>query len=267
MLLAAAAAALLCVTVTSFRPQPASRLRLPCRSRAIISTSAITSQHAPYRADWWPQGNPAHAARAAVAAVLNALLGVLNLWVAWLTAARQRLLPALRLFACTAGGDAVVVRPAAAADTPLVLEFIKELARFEQLEDQVTANVATLRTKLFPASPSAPRPRVLILEVNGYPAGFVLFFYNFSTFVGKSGIYIEDLYVREGYRGRGLGTLLLKRLCQLADEQDCGRIEWWCLDWNTKAIDFYLSVGAEQMKDWTVYRLNRQQIERLAASS
>jgi len=165
------------------------------------------------------------------------------------------------------GDDDVVVRPAAAADTPLVLDYIKELARFEELEDQVTATATTLQAKVFPQAPSAPRPRVLLLEVNGQAAGFVLYFFNFSTFVGKNGIYIEDLYVREAYRGRGLGKLLLTRLCHLAVEQDCGRIEWWCLDWNTKAIDFYLKLGAEQMRDWTVYRLNRDTIEQLVVAT
>jgi GNAT superfamily N-acetyltransferase len=165
------------------------------------------------------------------------------------------------------GGDNVTIRPATDADTKLVLDFIRELASFEQLEDQVTATAETLHSKLFPPSPYAPRPRVLILEVNGASAGFVLYFFNFSTFVGKNGVYIEDLYVREPYRGRGLGKLLLKRICQVARDNDCGRVEWWCLDWNQKAIDFYLKLGAEQMVDWTVYRLDRSKIESIAGSS
>jgi GNAT superfamily N-acetyltransferase len=165
------------------------------------------------------------------------------------------------------GTDEVTIRPARQQDdTQLVLDFILELARFEQLEDQVTATVASLHSKLFPRSATAPRPRVLILDINGLPAGFVLYFFNFSTFVGKSGIYIEDLYVREAHRGKGLGKLLLKRICQLAEDNDCGRVEWWCLDWNQKAIDFYLSLGAEQMHEWTVYRLNKATLTTIAAS-
>ena len=96
-------------------------------------------------------------------------------------------------------------------------------------------------------------------------AGFVLYFYNFSTFVGKNGIYIEDLYVRECYRKRGYGTVLLQQLCQVAKKEDCGRIEWWCLDWNKDAIKFYTQkLQAEAMNEWTVYRLNRQKIESIA---
>ena len=99
-------------------------------------------------------------------------------------------------------------------------------------------------------------------------AGFVLYFYNFSTFVGKNGIYIEDLYVREPFRKCGYGTLLLQHLCQVAKKEDCGRIEWWCLDWNKNAIEFYTKkLKAEAMEEWTVYRLDGEKIERIAANA
>lgn len=97
------------------------------------------------------------------------------------------------------------------------------------------------------------------------PAGFALFFHNYSTFLCKHGIYIEDIYVREKYRGKGYGKYLLQSICSIAKDRDCGRVEWWCLDWNKPSIDFYLKLGAEAMSEWTVYRLNRQKIEEIAS--
>lgn len=203
----------------------------------------------------------------AVNAVIDAAIKWLHKLLTILTALKRRSPTTIdETYRQSMGTDEVTIRPAQNDDTPLVLDFILELARFEQLEDQVTTTVATLHSKLFPTALTTPRPRVLILEVNGIPAGFVLYFYNFSTFVGKNGIYIEDLYVRELYRGKGLGKLLLKRICRLAEDNDCGRVEWWCLDWNQKAIDFYVSLGAEQMHEWTVYRLNKTVISTIATS-
>ena len=162
----------------------------------------------------------------------------------------------------------VVMRPATVEDTGLVLTFIKELARFEEMEDSVVASNDILLESLFPKSDGrASNAKVVILEIDGAPAGFVLYFYNFSTFLGKRGLYIEDLYVREEFRGRGFGRQLLKHVCEIALKENCGRVEWWCLDWNKSAIQFYLGLGAEAMSDWTVYRLSEESISRIAAGT
>ena len=145
--------------------------------------------------------------------------------------------------------------------------FIKELARFEEMEDSVIATTETLQESLFPSDPKKKaNAEVIILEVDGRPAGFTLYFYNFSTFLGKYGIYIEDLYVREEYRGKSYGKQILKNLCDRAIDKNCGRIEWWCLDWNERAIKFYKGLGAEAMTDWTVYRLNEEKIREISSS-
>ena len=148
------------------------------------------------------------------------------------------------------------------ADTPLVLRFIRELARYEQLEDQVVADVQTLERELFDEHGA----QVLLAEVPGEaePVGFALFFHNFSTFLGRRGLYLEDLYVRPGWRGRGIGRAILRELARIAKERGCGRMEWWCLDWNEPSIGFYRSLGAEAMDEWTVYRLAGDTLERLA---
>lgn len=156
------------------------------------------------------------------------------------------------------------IRKATPSDSQVILDFIKELAAYEQLADQVVATLENINTTLFCDN---PRAEVLILEVEGKPAGFALFFHNYSTFLCKYGIYIEDIYVRDTYRGRGYGKALLKHICMLAQERDCGRVEWWCLDWNKPSIDFYLQLGAEPMSDWTVYRLNREQIEEITKNA
>ena len=159
----------------------------------------------------------------------------------------------------------VTLRIADVNDTDLILLFIKELARFEEMEDSVIATSTILQESLFPSNPRrTANAEVIILEVNGVPAGFTLYFYNFSTFLGKYGMYIEDLYVRSEYRGKGYGTSILKNICQRAVEKNCGRVEWWCLDWNERAIKFYLGLGAEAMSDWTVYRLSEDRIREIA---
>lgn len=145
-------------------------------------------------------------------------------------------------------------------DTKLILSFIKELAVYENMLDEVVADEATLNKWLF----EKKKAEVIIGEVNNEPIGFALFFHNFSTFLGKSGIYLEDLYIREEYRKKGYGKGFLKKLAGIAKERDCGRLEWSCLDWNKPSIDFYLSLGAEPMDEWTVYRLTRDKIDILA---
>ena len=161
----------------------------------------------------------------------------------------------------------VTLRIADVNDTNLILLFIKELARFEEMEDSVIATTTILQESLFPSDPAkTANAEVIILEVDGAPAGFTLYFYNFSTFLGKYGMYIEDLYVRSEYRGKGYGTSILKNICQRAVEKNCGRVEWWCLDWNERAIKFYLGLGAEAMSDWTVYRLSEDRIKEISAS-
>jgi len=154
-----------------------------------------------------------------------------------------------------------LIRKATPSDNQIILSFIKELAEYENLADQVVATLENIDKTLFSPNPKA---EVLILEVDGNPAGFALFFHNYSTFLCKYGIYIEDIYVRDAYRGRGYGKALLKNICMLAKERDCGRVEWWCLDWNKPSIDFYLQLGAEPMSDWTVYRLNKTEIDSMA---
>lgn len=136
-------------------------------------------------------------------------------------------------------------------DTRLILQFIKELADYEKMLDEVVADEATLENWIF----EQQKAEVIFALEGEKEVGFALFFHNFSTFLGRAGIYLEDLFVYPEYRGKGYGKALLKRLAAIAIERGCGRLEWWCLDWNQPSIDFYLSLGAEPMKDWTVYRI------------
>ena len=153
------------------------------------------------------------------------------------------------------------LRPARRQDVPLILTFIRELAEYENLSHQVVADEAQLAENLF-----GPRPyaEVLIGEVDAEPAGFALFFHNFSTFLGKPGLYLEDLYVRPAVRGAGLGKALLIELARLAMTRGCGRLEWAVLDWNEPAIGFYRSLGARPLDDWTTYRLTGEALSALA---
>ena len=153
------------------------------------------------------------------------------------------------------------IRPAVEADVPLVLALIRELAEYERLADQVTAAESDLREALFGP---APRAEAVIATVDGEAAGFALFFHNFSTFTGRPGLYLEDLYVRPAHRGRGVGRRLLVHLARLARGRGCSRFEWAVLDWNEPAIRSYRRVGASPMDDWTVYRLTGTALERLA---
>ena len=155
----------------------------------------------------------------------------------------------------------VAIRPAVPADAGLILAFIRELGEYERLSHEVVADEAGLAAQLFG---ERPRAEVLIAEVDGAAAGFALFFHNFSTFVGKPGLYLEDLFVRPAFRGHGLGKRLMVRLAQIAVERDCGRFEWSVLDWNTPAIDFYRSLGATGMDEWTVQRVSGDTLRALA---
>lgn len=147
----------------------------------------------------------------------------------------------------------IAIRPAIPTDLPLIGQFIRDLAEYERLAHEVRFDEAALGERLF-----GPRPyaEVLIGEIDGSPQGFALFFHNFSTFEGKPGIYLEDLFVRPEARGSGLGKALLKRLAALAIERDCARLEWSVLDWNEPSIAFYKSLGARMMEEWTVMRLD-----------
>lgn len=145
-------------------------------------------------------------------------------------------------------------------DIPLILAYIRELADYEGMLDQVVATEELLNHWLF----EEKKAEVLLGEEDGSPVGFALFFHNFSTFLGRAGIYLEDLYVRPTFRGRGYGKAFLQTLARLAVNRGCGRLEWWCLDWNQPSIDFYLKMGAEPMKDWTVYRIAGDTLTALA---
>ncbi len=153
------------------------------------------------------------------------------------------------------------IRSARAEDIPLIAQFIRDLAEYERLAHEVRFDEAVLQAKLF-----GPRPyaEVLIGEIDGEPQGFALFFHNFSTFEGKPGIYLEDLFVRPEARGSGLGKALLKRLAALAVERDCARFEWSVLDWNEPSIQFYLGLGAKAMDEWTIYRVDGGALGELA---
>jgi GNAT superfamily N-acetyltransferase len=154
------------------------------------------------------------------------------------------------------------IRPAVPSDVPLILALIKELAEYERLLDDVTATPELLNKALFGARPVA---EALVAEDAGEALGFALFFHNFSTFLGRPGIYLEDLYVRPHARRRGIGRALLARLAQLARERECGRLEWSVLDWNEPAIRFYRKIGAQPMDEWTVFRVTGDALERLAS--
>ncbi|KPI53472.1 GNAT family acetyltransferase [Clostridioides difficile] len=151
-------------------------------------------------------------------------------------------------------------RYAVESDTPLILNFIKELASYENLLDEVIATEEILNEWIFVKK----KAEVLIGEYDNEAIGFALFFHNFSTFLGRAGIYLEDLYIKPEFRGKGYGKTFLKKLANIAIERGCGRLEWWCLDSNKPSIDFYLSMGAEPMEDWTVYRIAGDTLNNLA---
>jgi GNAT superfamily N-acetyltransferase len=146
-------------------------------------------------------------------------------------------------------------------DVPLVLQFIKELAEYEQLNHEVVATEAILRESLFGDRKGA---EVILGYYQKQPVSFALFFHNFSTFLGRAGIYLEDLYVKPEMRGRGIGRVMLSYLAYLAQERNCGRLEWWVLDWNETAINFYQKLGAVPMNEWTVFRVTDRSLIDLA---
>ena len=154
----------------------------------------------------------------------------------------------------------MTIRPAEEKDCGIILEFIRGLAEYERMSDQVVATEELLREWIF----EKKKAEVLIACEGEKPVGFALFFHNLSTFLGRAGIYLEDLFVFPEYRGRGYGRALLKRLAQITVERGCGRLEWACLDWNKPSIDFYLSLGAVPMEEWTVYRLTGDTLNAMA---
>lgn len=156
------------------------------------------------------------------------------------------------------------IHPATEDQVPLILQFIKELAEYEKLLHEVRATEENLRKTLFSEHPAA---EVLIAYYANEPIGFALFFHNYSTFLGKAGIYLEDLYVKPEMRGRGFGYGILNYLARLAISRDYGRLEWWVLDWNEPAIEFYKRIGAKPMDEWTVYRVEGESLEKLATNA
>jgi GNAT superfamily N-acetyltransferase len=152
---------------------------------------------------------------------------------------------------------------AGARDVPLILELIRALAEYEKLASAVVATEETLREALFGPVPAA---EVILAYVGDEAAGFALFFHNFSTFVGSRGLYLEDLFVKPAFRGKGIGKRLVAALARLAVERGCGRFEWAVLDWNTPAIGFYEKLGAQPMRDWTIYRISGAALRRLAST-
>jgi len=157
--------------------------------------------------------------------------------------------------------EAITIRPAVEADVPVILQFIRDLAKYEHLEHEVVANEGLLREGLFGSRPYA---EVVLASLNGEPVGFALFFHNFSTFLGRPGIYLEDLYVRPEARGHGVGRQVLTWLAATAVSRGCGRLEWAVLDWNEPSIRFYRNLGAVPLNDWTTYRVTGPALNQLA---
>lgn len=156
--------------------------------------------------------------------------------------------------------EELTFRYAERKDVDLILSFIKELANYEKMLDEVIADAMLLEEWIF----DKQKAEVIFAVLGGKEVGFALFFHNFSTFLGRAGIYLEDLYVKSEYRGKGYGKAILKKLASIVVERGCGRLEWWCLDWNKTSIEFYLSLGAEAMSDWTVYRITGDTLQKLA---
>ena len=156
--------------------------------------------------------------------------------------------------------NTVTFRKAEREDIALILEFIKGLAAYEKMENEVVADEALLEEWIF----DKQKAEVIFAVADGKEVGFALFFHNFSTFLGRAGLYLEDLFVKPEYRGKGYGKAILKKLAAIAVERGCGRLEWSCLDWNKPSIDFYRSLGAVPMEEWTVYRVTGETLKKLA---
>lgn len=156
--------------------------------------------------------------------------------------------------------DNFIVRHAEEKDVKIILDFIKELAQYEEMLDEVVATEEILKRSIFEEKAA----EVIIGEYEGKPVAFALFFHNFSTFLGRSGLYLEDLYVKPEMRGKGIGKIMLSYLAKIAVDRRCGRFEWWCLDWNEPSIEFYKHIGAVPMDEWTVYRVHGKALTDLA---
>ncbi len=156
--------------------------------------------------------------------------------------------------------DRLTFRDAERKDAPLILQFVRELAEYEKMSDEVVADENAFAYWIF----DRQKAEVIFALEDGKEVGFALFFHNFSTFVGRAGIYLEDVFVRPEYRGKGYGKALLKKVAAIAKQRGCGRMEWACLNWNKPSIDFYLSLGAEPMSEWTVYRVAGMTLDQLA---
>ncbi len=156
--------------------------------------------------------------------------------------------------------NSLEIKCATINDVPLILSFIKELAEYEKLLHEVVATEAILQETLFGEKAHA---EVIIGYIDEQPVSIALFFHNFSTFLGRPGIYLEDLFVRPAFRGRGIGQKMLAYLAKLAKSRKCGRLEWWVLNWNKTAIEFYQRIGAKPMDEWTVYRLTSEKFDSL----
>ena len=156
--------------------------------------------------------------------------------------------------------DNLKIRETSEEDCGLILSFIKEIAEYEKLSDEVVATEEILKESIF----NNNRAEVVIVELDGKAVGYALYFYNFSTFNGKSGLYLEDLFIKKEFRGRGIGKEVFKFLVKKAKKEDCKRMEWSCLDWNEPSIKFYKSLGAVAMDEWTVYRLTEKEINKLS---
>ena len=156
--------------------------------------------------------------------------------------------------------ESLSFRAAQRQDVPLILEMIRALAEYEHLLDEVVATEEVLEEWLF----DKEKAEVLFPMLEGKEIGFALYFHNFSTFLGRAGLYLEDLYIQPEYRGRGYGRKVLQKLAQIAVERGCGRLEWWCLDWNASSIAFYKNLGAQPMDEWMVYRLSGDTLRNLA---
>jgi GNAT superfamily N-acetyltransferase len=163
----------------------------------------------------------------------------------------------------TQAPDATEIVRATVSDVPVILQMIRDLAEYERMADEVVATEAGLRESLFGLRPDA---EVLIAYTDGQPAGFALYFHNYSTFVGRRGLYLEDLFVKPAFRGRGIGKRLLVELARIAIDRGCGRFEWSVLDWNEPAIGFYKSLGARSMDAWRIFRVTGDALTRLAGS-
>lgn len=154
----------------------------------------------------------------------------------------------------------IIFEKASRKDVPIILQFIKDLARYEKLENEVIATEELIEEWSF----DKEKAEVIFAVVDHQKIGFALFFHNFSTFLGRAGLYLEDLYIMPEYRGHGYGKAMIKELARIAVTRGCGRLEWWCLDWNQPSIDFYLSLGAKAMDEWTVYRITGESLRKLS---